>query len=1606
MATKTSKSSRLLQKHKHSLAKDVDINQIVTKLTQRGALNKKEEEVIFECADQKKKADIFVDILNEKGSRSFNEFCAVLEDFCPHLLTKFLLDSGADSDSEKKPTQALQLGFELALKERDAVLRENARAIEDRDRAVQRAKQLLSERDRALASLENLAAKQNTPQIERRASSPIRRNKEKIKAVDSDLETEVEEGRERHRRIKSSDNVVWETHKVGLTRVPGFGFGIAVSGGRDNPHFANGDPSIAISDVLKAGPAEGRLQINDRVLSVNGVALENVDHATAIGVLKESGGTVNLVIKRRIVLPASLENETPPLKITLAKRNRKDEYGLVLGCKYYIKEIVPNSLAAQEGGLKEGDTVLKLNNSPIESLSLVEARKLLEKSKEKLQLIITKKKNDEWRKDDGYSTMQSTLPKHSGDVNMYRPSNPEQDPYKAQFSPQDIPAGAYPPNSPHSRYDGRYIYDHEAVPPRPPLPTGLEDKSQPRSPSPMKDGYYSDREDLRRKQSYGNYATVNDEVDVGLGRRHHEERYVGKRKDIRPEPRLATFRKDKEVGLGLRLAGGNSTGIFVASVQPGSGAEREGLTDGDHIMKANDKDIVGLTREEAVTYLTSLEGMVTLYVQYKKEDFDRIMSSHEAGDSFYIRTHFNYEQLEPGELSFVQGDIFHIKDTLFRGVVGSWLAVRMGRNNQETQKGIIPNKNRAEQLAISNQGTSEEEKENSPSKGRGLLFKRKAARRSKSLSKDHWEDVIFADPTAHLQTKFPAYERVVLKDCGFVRPVVIFGPLADVARERILKDMPDKFQSPQSEHHADDERKGRSGIIRLGSIRDVINRRKHCLLDVTPHNVDRLNFAAFSPIVVFLKSDCKTTVKEIRAKWAKGSSKNPKKMYEQSLKLEKYYQHLFTATVTHNSSETWYKKLVDMIELQQQQQIWMSEKKPDEDITDDYLFPMSSHRFSFSGSQGTTDSDITHALDDMDKNPVNRKRFLVRSSSDPSINTTDRVPGIPPYPDPPRYTRSHKMLYDGNQNYQDIAYDDSYTQRSEDRYYPSYYADDVDRRFNRANIDPYATITPSERLRGRIPSDSQWNNGYNDQPPASPNEVEYSRPLPRQQRHQSPSNQQGQNLDPPSPGYSQLPSQQNHPPLPPPHNMYSDNSSYSSDSFSKYTSNPANKHDDSKLREKMGQVGSKPKGNDPYRFTRSTANKVNTSNVDKGKLSDLSAKFRTDDELQKLKQSDKTHSKSSDHVASVHQTPDILKGNQTVSKSTEVVDQNHSNNHKRQGSHLETQHKNPNFSSYKKLITAGSYQSSKVSSKSQDEIRDPRELDINHMRGGSGSSQAGSAFESYNKASPLSTFGKNDSGAPRSPGKPGVDIKAMSRLEDNRLSTVEERFEKVSNQDENEDHLIVNGQSEQQDESCDIPAHILDQSNGIPSQSCDTSNQSDVILISCDQDSQSECSISTPDTVIYGGGFDSNQDVDENHTVVATARGLFNNQGGVLESPETGVSIVIPSGALNGDQEQEIYFKVCRDNTILPPLDREKGETLLSPLVMCGPHGLKFNTPVELRLPHCASVNPDSWSFALKSSDSPAGQPTHWQNMTLAEREGHTQSRVGKNSVSVLVDHF
>lgn len=62
--------------------------------------------------------------------------------------------------------------------------------------------------------------------------------------------------------------------------------------------------------------------------------------------------------------------------------------------------------------------------------------------------------------------------------------------------------------------------------------------------------------------------------------------------------------------------------------------------------------------------------------------------------------------------------------------------------------------------------------------------------------------------------------------------------------------------------------------------------------------------------------------------------------------------------------------------------------------------------------------------------------------------------------------------------------------------------------------------------------------------------------------------------------------------------------------------------------------------------------------------------------------------------------------------------------------------------------------------------------------------------------------------------------------------------------------------------------------------------------------------------------------------VIATARGVFGSEGGSLISAETNVSIIIPPNAIPEGTMQEIYFKVCEDKKLAPPLDREKGKRL------------------------------------------------------------------------------
>ncbi|CAJ0567315.1 unnamed protein product, partial [Mesorhabditis spiculigera] len=122
---------------------------------------------------------------------------------------------------------------------------------------------------------------------------------------------------------------------------------------------------------------------------------------------------------------------------------------------------------------------------------------------------------------------------------------------------------------------------------------------------------------------------------------------------------------------------------------------------------------------------------------------------------------------------------------------------------------------------------------------------------------------------------------------------------------------------------------------------------------------------------------------------------------------------------------------------------------------------------------------------------------------------------------------------------------------------------------------------------------------------------------------------------------------------------------------------------------------------------------------------------------------------------------------------------------------------------------------------------------------------------------------------------------------------------------------------------------------------------------------------------------------EEEPVVVEEASCMVGAEGGVVTCPGSRVELRIPAGALPIGQKHEIYVRVCQEGSVLPPIDPSRGETLLSPLVICGPQGLQFNKPAELRLPHNGSVSNDQWQFSLKTGDG-----GRWTNVDIDKNTG------------------
>ncbi|KAM9847849.1 tyrosine-protein phosphatase non-receptor type 13 [Aulostomus maculatus] len=211
--------------------------------------------------------------------------------------------------------------------------------------------------------------------------------------------------------------------------------GISVAGGMNTNVRYGG---IYIKSLVAGGAAEqdGRIQIGDRLLEVDGSNLRGVTHQQAVECLKRTGEVVSLLLEREptIVLEPRNDSPLPPsvhsashttqppraeVSVETTLSGRAKDYSFVtdenthevvlkkslsgLGFSFYIsqlhtgpdrgslvriKRLFPGQPALESGLLREGDVILSVNKEPVKDLSYQRVLFLLRGAPSEVHLLI------------------------------------------------------------------------------------------------------------------------------------------------------------------------------------------------------------------------------------------------------------------------------------------------------------------------------------------------------------------------------------------------------------------------------------------------------------------------------------------------------------------------------------------------------------------------------------------------------------------------------------------------------------------------------------------------------------------------------------------------------------------------------------------------------------------------------------------------------------------------------------------------------------------------------------------------------------------------------------------------------------------------------------------------------------------------------------------------------------------------------------------------------------------------------------------------------------------------------------------------------------------
>ncbi|XP_073808586.1 disks large homolog 1 isoform X21 [Danio rerio] len=655
------------------------------------------------------------------------------------------------------------------------------------------------------------------------------------------------------------------------------GLGFSIAGGTDNPHIGE-DPSIFITKIIPGGAAaqDGRLRVNDCILRVNDVDVRDVTHSNAVEALKEAGCIVRLYVRRRKPLSEKI------MDVKLVKGPKGLGFSIAGGVgnqhipgdnSIYITKIIEGGAAHKDGRLQIGDKLLAVNAVCLEEVTHEDAVAAL---------------------------------KNTPDVVYLKVAKPTSVFMNDSYAPPDV-------TSSYSQHMENHISTQSYL-------------SQPLTP-----------------------ATPSRYSPVSKGMLGDDE--------ITREPRKIVLHRGT-TGLGFNIVGGeDGEGIFISFILAGGPADLCGeLRKGDRIVSVNGVDLRSATHEQAAAALKNAGQTVTIIAQYRPEEYSRfeakihdlreqmMNSSISSGSgslrtsqkrTLYVRALFDYDitkdsGLPSQGLNFRFGDILHV---LNASDEEWWQARHVTTDGEMEEMGVIPSKKRVERKERARLKTV---KFNSKSRDKADLSD------DKGLSGQ--EDYVLS------------YETVTQQEVSYSRPVIILGPMKDRINDDLISEFPDKFGScvphttrPKRDYEVDgrdyhfvnsreqmekdiqDHKFIEAGQYNnhlygtsVQSVREVAEKGKHCILDVSGNAIKRLQLAQLYPIAVFIKPKSVENILEMNKRLMEEQGR---KTYDRAMKLEQEFLEHFTAIVQGDTLEEIYNQVKQIIEEQSGPFIWVPVKE-------------------------------------------------------------------------------------------------------------------------------------------------------------------------------------------------------------------------------------------------------------------------------------------------------------------------------------------------------------------------------------------------------------------------------------------------------------------------------------------------------------------------------------------------------------------------------------------------------------------------------------------------------------------------------------------------------